>query len=715
MKSIAKVIPIICIIVTTILTIIFLDLYDFSKYLQFDGYKKDFVEFRFDSDISINTNTINNILSIAKENNCILAKENISSKDGKIKNIYLSLDNVRQFNSFITEHFRVVKLNDITGDSGFFSTSNHNSEKQIGLILDFLNNNYYNYYLFDDLISNNENLYGQYIVYYHNYSDFSNFVNQVENIVGQDISSMSYFHNLQNEIFVIIVISVIVIMIFYFIFQIYDFYYKSKKIGCMKLLGFDTIKITNKMCNKKFGIYILIMLLLIITSCFIPNITLKKIIILILINIFVLVITYLINLICAWKISKNYQISNILKNQNIAFKISKTSSKLKIMMIIVLIIVISLLFQNILLLSKNLKIYRNSKGLLNYGIIYDFMADSPEIINYNKHTDLYGYIINDNRLSTFYSKFNAVITNENTDFEFLEQSEKDGTYFPYAVVDINYLINEKIIIYDLNGTKINYDNLNGIYFLFPKSKINKIELFQKFILKEDNNIDFKAYLYDDQKLKTYILNLDQLYVYSPIVKVIDDSVKISYIESSKGISVFGNGLGTGLKIKIVNNDKNQTFNILNEHIQKAGLGNLIGLGNFLTFREYFNDEINIYKFTTFIISLSLIIILGVYIMISVQVISLYVKSEKQKVIVKYLLGFNKTDIFCPIINKCIIYNIIAFIITIPLLLFIGKFNIYLYLIIFSVFMLIDYLILLLIIKYYDLSKVYLQLKGGNYD
>ena len=189
---------------------------------------------------------------------------------------------------------------------------------------------------------------------------------------------------------------------------------------------------------------------------------------------------------------------------------------------------------------------------------------------------------------------------------------------------------------------------------------------------------------------------------------------MSYLESSRGLSTFGNGLNTGLKIEIKNN-KNETFKILENHIQESGLSELLTINNFMSFNDYFNNEIQTARLITLVVTVAILLVLTVYIIISPQVISLYVKSENQKVMVKYLLGHNKYDIFSEIIDKNLKYNIISFIIISLILIVLNKFNILLFIISISTFLVIDLAILFLIIKFYDFSKVYTQLKGGNYD
>lgn len=725
MKTTTKLIPIICILVTTILSIGFLDLKNSKKYLNFKGYHREYISLNYNNNASIDKQLVSKMLEIADSNHVLILKNNSSVQSEKSKNVYLSFSNISQLYDFMTKNFHVKEKNMIIENNSnlFISTYYQDNKNQIGFIPDLLQNNKYNYYTFQKLLEDNGNLYGEYIVYYKDYNDFSNFTSQVKKLVGQDISSYTKFSNSENYIITALIIGVLFLMIFYFIFQIFDTYYKAKYISCMRLLGFLSFKIAQVMFQKKLKIYsIIVAIILLLSLLFIKNITIYHISFLFLINCFIIIFTYYINFQCVTIISGNYQATNILKKENIAIKISKTSGKLKIIAICFLIICSTFFVQSMSLLFDSLKLYNHSKELIDYGIIKDFNGDASELFDYEKQAQLYSDIVSDKRLSTFYTNFGYFGKETEEEKKIGQEMEEAGTSIKYASVDKNYLKKEKIKLYDLNGKMVNVDDLSGVYFLFPKSKIGMIDKFKKYYVKDSSsdykkyNVshDFIVYLYDEKKINSYQLNLDIKYVDSPIIRVVDDSIKISYLETPIGLSLFGNSLDTGLKIKIKNN-KSETFHIIEEHIKQNGLQNLININNFMTFEEYFSNEINIARTATAILIFTICIILLVYIIISVQVASLYVKSEQQKVIVKYLLGFEKEDIFQTIIKKNRIENLVAFILTLLFLTLFQRLNIVLFLISISIFIIIDFIVLFFIIKYYRFSKIYEQLKGGNYD
>ena len=186
------------------------------------------------------------------------------------------------------------------------------------------------------------------------------------------------------------------------------------------------------------------------------------------------------------------------------------------------------------------------------------------------------------------------------------------------------------------------------------------------------------------------------------------------MESPVGIDTFGTSLNTGLKIQIGEN-RSETYKAIEENIIAAGLDDCIDTDNFVAYADYFSREIQIYQ-TVFVVSIVVIlVVLLVYTIVSLQTISLYVKTYSRQVTVKYLLGFEKNDIFSKVIKNNIKHNLIAFVLTAFVLYIIGLLNIFIYLLYVAAFSIIDFIVLYFVIKFYNLSKVYIQLKGGNND
>lgn len=724
MKVITKLIPIVTVFVATFLIVFLLDTHQAKKYIQFSSYQQGHVRIEYQEHKHLDTSTIKKILKLAKNHHMLLQKVNYDNDSADIRNIYLSLDTPQELYEFLNKQFSLKEVRNHSHTSqSFISTYHHNNDNQMALIPDFLENHHYNYYLFDQLLVNQENIYGEYIVYYHNNDDFDTFYSELQEIVGKQTNSYLQYQNLQSYIVITIFISIFVLMLFYFIFQIYEVYDRSEYIGCMKLLGYRDSKMSYFLIRNRMVQYIIFcIVLLIFLLLWIKNMTTSDFVFLLFFHIMLLMITYLIHYFCVKMVSHGYQLSNLLKKENIAIKISKISIKLKFVTAILFIVILSVFFQNLWPLYSELIVYKNSKELLRYGTIASLHTDRKELYEYEKHSNLYENIVNNKQLHTFYAEFSSYRKMNEEEQAISLSMEENGTYFRYASVDKNYLDMEKIKIYDMNHNHVDLKQIKGIFFLFPKSEQHKIKAFQNFYEKYSEtdykkyNIkdEFQAYLYENQTLNSYRLDLDNKYVNTPILRVIDESLRISYIESPLGINIFGTSLDTGLKIEVSNNKK-ETFQILKQDIQKAGLENLIGMDSFVFYKDYFEREIKLSQTIIYVAIAVFLILLSVYTVISIQVISLYVKSENKKVIIQYLLGFEKEKIFSKVIQKNTIYNVIALVLSGMILIILGSFNLIFYVVSAIIFFIIDMILLFTIIKSYQFSNIYLQLKGGTYD
>ena len=111
MKTTTKLIPIICILVTTILSIGFLDLKDSKKYLNFKGYHREYISLNYNNNSSIDKQLVSKMLEIADSNHVLILKNNSSVQSEKSKNVYLSFSNISQLYYFMTKNFHVKEKN----------------------------------------------------------------------------------------------------------------------------------------------------------------------------------------------------------------------------------------------------------------------------------------------------------------------------------------------------------------------------------------------------------------------------------------------------------------------------------------------------------------------------------------------------------------------------------------------------------------------------
>lgn len=578
MKKLTIIVPIVTIIVISVLGILYIDFNESNAYLKFKNYDIETINIHYDNNIENAVDIVKNLQYIAKQHNIILTKSNIDNKKKNDVNVYISLNSIDDLSQFLNKNFKIKTFKKQRSENGFFSTYNQNSEHQMGIIKDLLEDHYYTYYLMDQLIEKDDSLFGNYSVLYTDFNDYSNFISEVNKLVGYNTYSISLSTNIDKYIASAIIGSFFVLLLFYFVFQVYEYYNNSKKIGCMKLLGFDINKINKNMISKNVKIYLIsILILFLLIIIFVKNITLLHILGLLVINLLILLLTYYFSNCACRIVNKTYRISDILKNQSITFRISQVSYIFRVIMIVLIICFSIIAIDVTSVLLDKLKVYNSSKNLLEYGVLDSFAINQQEINDYDKQYDLYFRIVNSNELETVYSKFYVYDQLTSEDWLNIKNDEKNGNFYLYDSIDKNYLKKEKIQVYNIDNKKIDIDKINGIYFLFPKSKKELIKKFEKYHDKElkdyyrkfNNSYIFQAYLYDDRNVDTYRLELKK-FIENPILRVIDESITESYINDSEGVSVFGSGVNTGLKIKLINGDKEKTKNILQKYIAESG-------------------------------------------------------------------------------------------------------------------------------------------------
>ena len=378
MKKITKIIPVVVLIIVSLLLLFYMDFSESHKYSRFTGF--DIEAFSIKHEDGQNTTEIVEVVqALAKKHNVIVGKNNVDFKNKNAHNMYLSLDNIEELKDFLKNHFQIKFLDNESSSESFISTYDPNNQNQIGIINDLLGDNFYSYYLMDEMVAKNDSLIGIYYVFFTDFSNFSNFINELDGLLGYETYTLSSFNDITNYIIVLIIGCILALLLFYFIFQVYEYYNNSKKIGCMKLLGFDNSKINKNMIRNKLKIYLITMLIIVILMlCFAKNITLYHILLIILVNLFIILLTYLISRWSCRIISKTYQIINILKKQNTTSSIGSISYVFKTIITVLIICFTIFASQSISDLYEKLKIYNASKDLLDYAVIETFNINNPE-------------------------------------------------------------------------------------------------------------------------------------------------------------------------------------------------------------------------------------------------------------------------------------------------------------------------------------------------
>lgn len=687
MKKIVKLISFFLFLIISILIVITIDVFQNQKYTLFEKY--NFKNISFDSEFYTRKQVIN-FINLSKKYNIIIYK---NSYDNGNNNIFLNFDNIDDMKLFFSNYFKL----DIK-DSNYLSTINSDAI----IINDFLKNSKYNFYLYDELVNNNGYLFGNYKIFYKSIDELNDFYGEAS-LIGinrEEISSNIVTIPFNTQfVMLIILLLILILCLFYYVFQIYNIYNQSKKIGCMKLLGLNYCKIYKNIVLKDIWVEVLFIVFISLLTFFLPNISFVIWFILLLINIFILLLISYIDYICIRKISTSYNIASILKKQNISKKINNTSMLLKIIFT-TSILICTLTFSNVI--NEVIDIYKMKKKvepLLNYAVFASIGSENST--KFHLYNEFYKRI-NESKINNFYadfSKYDLSIDSLNN----VIQEEEQGLYYRYASIDNNYLHKNAVIIYDQNDNIVK-NNLNHS-FIFPKSKVNNINSFLNYYKKYckvdydkyDYPFVFNVYIYDDTKLVTYRLSDNIEYVDSPILRIITSDFPIPYLETPCGVNVAGTSINTSLKIDI-SAGKNEIYNKIEPILDELGLTKALGEDTFVSYRDYLSD--NLESGTKLLVTFSLIyiIVLFVYVFILIQIISIFIQEKEKNIMVKKLLGFDMINIYKKLIIKNLIFTLISIVLGLLIANILEKLDYQLFFIISFLFIIIDTLIVLLLIK-----------------
>lgn len=688
MKNILKIMSFISFLIITSFIVIILELNQSEKYVLFNDYK--FQNITFKDDDTITNEQIIDFIDLAKENNIIVTKAYISDD---ITNIYINVENIESLYSFIGSYFKISEFE----DKNFLSTFDEN-----GIIIkDFLNNSKYNFKLFSELVDEGKYLYGNYKLFYQDNEQLGNFF-RVSNINSEQFLSQIQTSTLNyNTLSYIIIILIFLLGLFYYVFQIYSVYNQSKKIGCMKLLGLDNKKIYKNVIIKHIWVELIFVALITTICAFLPNITLKMWTIILLANLLILLVILYIDYICIKKISVNCSISSILKKEDITKPITKTSIFLKMAFSILILIFVGL-FQNYIIEAvESYHAKKNLEPLLNYAVFYGF-DENLDRKNFHILNNIYREL-EANEIKYFYADFSKYDIKLKEDLEKTVIAEKNHEYYRFASVDKNYLDKTNLVLYDNNNNVI--DEIPSMSLAFPKSKINEIEPFINYYnsyCKVDHDkynypLNFDIYIYEDIKLPTFRLEENNLYVESPILRIITSDFPIPYLETPCGINVAGTSMNTSLKIEI-NNEREETYNRLYKILLKYDLSENLTSESFVSYSEYLSDTLRAARDSIILCSLTIILIMIAYIFILIQFASVLIKSNENTIMVKKILGFDFYRIYKNLIIKNFAFTIISIVLSLLIFRFLCQNDFSIIIIASIIFAIVDSLVFLLIIN-----------------
>ncbi|MFV0381623.1 MAG: hypothetical protein ACK5KR_05325 [Breznakia sp.] len=362
------------------------------------------------------------------------------------------------------------------------------------------------------------------------------------------------------------------------------------------------------------------------------------------------------------------------------------------------------------ILRNNIK---GSQVVDEYAVFSKFNVENGAFDNDQNYLDFYQQVSKSN-IQYIYVDFREYVGLSKTEEKDYEESERLGEMYRIASVDLHYLKVNKVEVFDEGGKKINLREDRVVY-LLPLSKQNWSDKFRvkAKLYNEKINIqeDVEIYYYKDRSFDTFdVLHADYTQE-SPIIRVVNPNIQISYNQSYRGLDIAGTGMSTALKINISKDGKQDTFKNMKTLLRKSDLEQVLKSEHFVSYDEYLNDQNVRWQKINFIFMSGSLIVLLAYSFVVLQTFVLYIHSHIDKVLVKTLLGHSRLVIFREIFLKNLAISLIPIIGIVSYVWLSKAENAWLVSDICLLFIGIEILILFLIVALVKTDKVYELLKG----
>lgn len=591
--------------------------------------------------------------------------------------------------SFITnDNYKPYQVvgNDLTtktmNGEYFISTESSNNARQIGIIKDVFADDQVVIGTFDYFLKNYE-LNNNITIEFKDLNLANLFFDELAqslNITRNEMT-INLIHINENSPLNILAYSLVAVSLL--TFCIIVFYYtcsNSKKIGVLKLNGFDKSYIFEKimmpiylttLLTASFELGIMVFFVKNADMQFWFNI-LKYIF-----SMFFLIIA--LSFISYFILSK-FTLIEILKGNYGKRLIEKFNYVLKIIILICCFMFSGVIISNLSRAYEFRKVISSWVNYKDYAIPIEIkttnftaLFDTNENELRGIHKDLFSkgslYIYNSIlETQNFFFNDQSILEMEKNDFLEVEEFNRDIKFY-YSTINTNYL--KTLNLKDMNGEDIVFDDQNSdLIFLLPYSKVElqNFPYILKFhmadaIISDNKTFDdfnFKFIIYDDRvnnKFFSFNVNLNEdgkYNIFSPVFNVItSQNILNRYLTN-----IFATGTNSRLKIPL-NNDTIEEANMNVESVFKGNLTEHSTTLNLGGLSQPFVSQIDMIDYTLQFYTPILVLLLIVYIIIVIQSTKLYIKNNLKTIAIKKLNGFTLVHSLKKYIIKTLLLDIVA--------------------------------------------------------
>ena len=690
----------------------------------------------------------NMLSNLAQEFEVNIIKHDYLNYDNQtmiVKSIYMADDTDDLFSNDTLK--KGTWLSSDNKNNEYLSSSKSYTTKSIGNIFDFLGDDYFEIWTLNKLESERGTLDGDYTIRATNTNSIDQFIAEFSyrsDISINDLTTQNAFSSIgASPIEALCLFGLVASFVLYGLMCLFYGINNSKKIGIMKLIGIKNITIWSDLVIsiiKSVAISALVINILIVLL--IKNLTMDFLITLFIIQIgFILLIILFSSIV--YFIIKSNRISDLIKNRKMQKPIICLSYTVKYTILFVVLIFASCISSSLLKVSDEYTKIEDWKSVgdlavlvnVNIGddgasIMQGDLKLSEDFAGYYEYLNSKGAIYALQSVYTPHAQLKSKYIEETDSYDYVDYFNPDLVSVGYSdivmSVNTNYLKRFPILDEDQNQIVVNENQARTI--LIPKTRENEadvlIDLYKSAYIADLENIDIR-YGVEDNEVPNVEINYviyepdpsgyfafsteyeDSNYlIKEPIFVVLtDDGITLT----EKG-NILVQGINAPLKINLEDVSSSEYNNNLLDETSKFNLDD--NQLKYMAIEEIFATQIIALELLAKQLSIAIIMLFIIMSGVSYQLTQEIFKVSKQKICVKKLYGYSFFDRY----NKLILANVVTVIILGGLAIIIAPNLVQMTINIYSIFIvsilaIIDLLMMLVIIKYFENKSVSQVVKG----
>ncbi len=617
---------------------------------------------------------------------------NLENIETTIKSVYIGDrdDMILQPNDMISGNILTQEDNH---DNYFLSSKELSDPLCKGRIFDFLNDDYVEIWTLHRFMSERGSLDGDYVVRSSDVQSIQNFIEELSERSGISMDNLTVQKTFSvMEASTMELISIVGIVSSLLIFALLCIFYavnSSKKIGILKLVGFNNIHIWSTFISDILGVIAMFTIILdIMYLWLLENNTSNFMFSLIKIEIIILLLLLMTSSLIYWIIKRN-RISNLVKNKQSVKHVIMLTYGIKCFILFILVFLSTGIGTGLTLAIDEYRKMKDWEAISEWGVLVNIEVgnDSASIrqgatLLDKDFAEFYSYL---NEQGAIYARASEFPPHVRFKTKYNKQTGSYGyaDYFDPTIVPQSYTLTTLNInpnylkaypVLDNNGEAISVEETEERLILIPESKQSERTIIEELykakyiaalksvenrhgIYNDDiPNVQIRSILYKEDKKGYFAFSTDyehQKYVvHNPIFEVLTEN-NMTLLEKS---IIQEQGINAPLKVNLQNKTSKEfnselPFITSNYRLDDNHL-------KYMSIKEVFATEINQIKNVCKQYIIGLIFIFLVMVLVTGYLSKLLIQAKKQKYCIQKLYGYSFIDRYQSVLFISVTMNFV---------------------------------------------------------